>query len=133
MASQVFSGNSNFTYTNNTGQNARVVISYMESKANPSGISGRITILDYTLSLSWAGVSLSWGSVRAAFGGNKTVIGKNIAFLGGPGNFVDFSSSRDSISPSGAPVFPVEVLLAPGQTFSATCGIYNVVVIPENG
>jgi hypothetical protein len=28
---------------------------------------------------------------------------------------------------------PTELMLAPGQTFSAVCGVHNIVVIPENG
>jgi hypothetical protein len=28
---------------------------------------------------------------------------------------------------------PTELMLAPGQTFSAVCGVHNIVIIPENG
>jgi hypothetical protein len=28
---------------------------------------------------------------------------------------------------------PTELMLAPGETFNAVCGVYNIVVIPENG
>lgn len=41
MASQVFSGSSNPTYTNNTGQNVRVILNFLSSATT----------------ISWAGVS----------------------------------------------------------------------------
>jgi len=56
MASQVLSGASNPSYTNNTGQNVRIVINYMSGTAN-----GGIV-------LNWAGVSVS--ALLAAIGRN---------------------------------------------------------------
>ncbi len=63
MASQVLSGTSNPSYTNNTGQNVRIVINYMGSTT-----TGEIT-------LNWAGVSKSEGNLEA--------IGRNIASASG--------------------------------------------------
>lgn len=63
MASQVLSGSSNATYTNNTGQNVRIVINFMNSTT-----SGEIT-------LNWAGVSITQGNIEA--------IGRNIAAASG--------------------------------------------------
>ena len=110
MASQVLSGSSNPSYTNNTGQNVRVVINYMST----------------VVSLSWAGVSVSGGGTNSIAG----AIGRNLAFTtisGGDG--IAASNMRSGIDSS----LPTELMLAPGQTFSATCGVYNIVVIPEAG
>jgi len=46
MAAQVLSGSSDATYTNNTGENVRVIINFMESSSTG-------------LSISWAGISTS--------------------------------------------------------------------------
>ena len=43
MASQVLSGSSNPTYTNNTGQNVRVILNFLSSATT----------------ISWAGVSIN--------------------------------------------------------------------------
>jgi len=123
MASQVLSGSSNVSYTNNTGQNVRIVINYM--RGNVIDNAGNLTI-----GMSWAGVSITADIVA---------IGRNLAF-----NNVDSISSgimsannalgnstNQGIRFDGA--LPTELMLAPGQTFSASCGAYNVVVIPEAG
>ena len=65
MASQVLSGSSNVSYSNNTGQNVRIVINYMAG-ATVSGAPQYQSI-----SMSWAGVSAS-----APF----TAMGRNLAF-----------------------------------------------------
>lgn len=116
MASQVLSGSSNVSYTNNTGQNVRIVINYM------AGASGSIT-------MSWAGISAS-----SAF----SAIGRNLAFSNieitqgssAQGNPVALSANN-ALGGDGA--LPTELMLAPGQTFSASCGPYNIVIIPEAG
>jgi hypothetical protein len=162
MASQVLSGNSNPTYTNNTGQNVRIVINFMDSTVN-----GDIT-------MNWAGISISESDVES--------IGKNIAcanaFYGDyfwspftlwrwwfakgynlnpratlstqnaairlPVTEVEFTKTRrgfrrwlfsvDNISGFSLSVaLPLEIFLAPGQTFSAICGAYNIVAIKEDG
>ena len=169
MASEVFSGSSNFSYKNNTGQNVRVVINYMEA-SNVVNISNIFGQPSYNRSrgivFTWAGVSID---------STLLVIGRNLAT-----SFIDIkdapntpvyatplnnqitsvatyssygvvhndnaiattntfetsyagggSSTGSRTTGSGA--LPTEIMLRPGQTFSATCGVYNVVVIPENG
>lgn len=166
MASQVLSGNANPSYTNNTGQNVRIVINFMSSSS-----SGEITV-------NWAGVSVTRGNIEA--------IGRNIASASGfYGDFgfsgflpfgwwkkiqqtfypvsslgtqnlslrypgasttieTDFSrggwrrffregSTTEITTFSFSVAFPTEVFLAPGQNFSAICGPYNIVAIPEAG
>jgi len=115
MASQVLSGSSNVSYTNNTGQNVRIVINYMKSAT--SGASSNI-------SMSWAGVSVS---------ADLSIIGRNLAFAQ-----INASSTiiaNNAFSPGGAAGgLPTELMLASGQTFSATgINAYNIVVIPEAG
>jgi hypothetical protein len=164
MASQVLSGASNATYTNNTGQNVRIVINYMSGTA--TGIS-----------LNWAGVSVS--AALAAIGRNlassyidivdppnnpfrdsitntgtttqSTSISLAAATYPGYGvasnnnalartvtttETYTFSGSLQSpagTKTTGSGALPTELMLASGQTFSAQCGVYNIVVIPEAG
>lgn len=77
MASQVISGASNPTYSNNTGKNVRIILNFLSNAT----------------SVNWAGVSAVLSS--------------------GP--------------------LPSEIMLAPNQSFSATCGPYNIVVVKEDG
>lgn len=115
MASQVLSGASNATYTNNTGQNVRIVINYM---ATPS-------------SINWAGVSATASNVSA--------IGRNLAFSVGLSVTGALSCNNMALLDAGTTAetsnvrLPTELMLAPGQIFTATCGVYNVVIIPEAG
>jgi len=111
MASQVLSGSSNVSYTNNTGQNVRIVINYMDT---PN-------------SMSWAGVTKAASSVPLA-------IGRNLAFNNGTSLAVSSNNATSQESNELANfAFPTEIMIASGQTFSATCGAYNIVVIPEAG
>ena len=120
MASQVLSGSSNVSYTNNTGQNVRIVINFMAG--NPS-----------TITISWAGVS-----VNALY---PLAIGRNLA-MGGGLSVISPGGTMSLYAQNAVPIesyeqtnfaLPTELMLAPGQTFSATCGAYNIVVIPEAG
>jgi hypothetical protein len=143
MASQVLSGSSNVSYTNNTGQNVRVVINYMQGTVSqPTGDINTAPPLQSTsgstgITLSWAGVSVNAPATLA--------IGRNLACYVGSGselfsagsglalglnNMVVYDTSPSNRS-NGA--LPTELMLSPGQTFSAMCTAYNIVVIPEAG
>jgi len=113
MASQVLSGSSNVSYTNNTGQNVRIVINYMRSASTD--------VFNATITLNWSGVGVT---------AQLQAIGRNLAFSGTIGN-----NAIPIVSNSGPPItaLPTELMIAPGQTFSASCGAYNIVVIPEGG
>ena len=163
MASQVFSGASNPNYTNNTGQNVRVIINYMYATSE-----SRITI-------NWAGVSVAEDGVEA--------IGKNIAcgtawygdFLRSGFRFFlfffGFGTDKNPVTAISAQnvairlpriersftswtrgwfwwwrvpsqelagfsvsvALPLEIYLAPNESFSAECGAYNISVIKEDG
>ncbi len=133
MASQVLSGSSNVSYTNTTGQNVRVVINYMRGVSDGIG--------NFEISMSWGGGSASGSSVLA--------IGRNLAFSAGFRSSSGLSANTNpvtmtannmcihgGISANGElteAALPTEIMLANGQTFSASCGAYNIVVIPENG
>ena len=122
MASQVLSGASNPTYTNNTGQNVRVVINYMRGSdftpAIPADRFGRFgrDLIPSNLTINWAGVSVGGSATDQTM-----AIGRNIATNSGT------NRTGNGIG------LPTEIMLAPGQTFSAVCRVYNIVVIPENG
>lgn len=109
MAAQVLSGTSNVSYTNNTGQNVRVIINYM-SGAN--------------ISISWAAVTVS------ALG--LTAIGKNIAYISA--SSTDGNNAVTTATTGTSASLPTEIMLSAGQTFSASnITAYNIVVIPEAG
>lgn len=177
MASQVLSGASNPSYTNNTGQNVRIVINYMgavitriQIGSTPGPRSVPIYSTYYSISISWGGVSVS-SSLKA--------IGKSLAsaivYIKNPETYpistttstrtdsnaslsssnsttstsnsqsvtsgFGFCASNNAIFPidgsanfgSGSEALPTELMLAPNQTFSATCAEYNIVVIKEDG
>jgi hypothetical protein len=96
----------------------RLVINYMKNPA----------------SISWSGGSASASNVSA--------IGRNLAFNSG---IFGSGTSQASVAMSSnnmcvldgyettSVALPTELMLAAGQTFSATCGAYNIVVIPEAG
>ena len=114
MASQVLSGTGNVSYTNNTGQNVRVIINYC---SNTFTSGGEIVI-------SWAGVSVT---------ATTTAFGRNLAFN------PQYAGSTNMQGTNVANA-PTELMLAPGQTFSLSAGRvdrpngpYNIVVIPEAG
>ena len=110
MASQVLSGTSNVSYTNNTGQNVRIVINFMANVSN----------------MTWAGTVTT--SSTAAAGG----IGRNLAFWyrGGASSAIGNNGWNNSDNDF---CYPTEIMLSAGQTFSATCGAYNILIIPEAG
>ena len=118
MAATVLSGTGSVTYTNSTGQNVRVVINYM---ASPTAMSWSAT--------AGGTVSLSAGSV--------TAIGRNLAFNSGApgtnGSQVANNMILTNGSETGEVALPTELMLATGQTFSATCTSHNIVIIPEAG
>ena len=110
MAAQVLTGTGNVSYTNNTGQNVRIIINaYQFSSAT-------------TVSMSAGSSSFSASSVLG--------FGKNFAF----------SSTRTTASNMLSTVdggLPVEIMLQASQSFSvsstAASSSYNILVIPEAG
>ncbi len=140
MASTVLSGVSNPSYRNNTGQNVRIVINYMqsinstvlvtESQARPFLFNAPFP--QPSLVLTWAGLSVGkTGALETTI-----VIGRNLAsFTQKTNAATNNGNSLGTASRGGDENFalPTELMLAPGETFSAICGIYNIVVIPEEG
>ncbi len=187
MTKQVLSGIKRPTYTNNTTQNVRIIINYMESLSRyrvdstrvsgiPNGtivdsddprLGGRNLTSIYEITLNWAGVSVSNSNrePRSTFdsqpfgpfaigkslatyiiksssgGGGTTFIGGATDGTGAPlqeiavgGGVALAVVSNNAYSSGGMTVLlPTEILLAPGQTFSAVCGKHNIIAIPENG
>lgn len=150
MASEVRSGNGNVSYTNNTGQNVRVVINFMQSK-DLSPEKGGITI-------TWAGVTVSAPNAHS--------IGRNLAAVNqvrierqnydNTGNLANSYTTKlngsdkkgygyaalngiNMVSVEGPTAqqqnmaLPTEIMLRNGDTFSAICGPYNIVIIREDG
>lgn len=139
MASQVFSGTSNPSYTNNTGQNVRIVINFMlaQTLSPPTGGVAAAPTMGTSgntgITLTWAGVSVNAPGALA--------MGRNLAYHMGGGDVsagLNFSSNNMVPYESGAAQgsnggLPTEIMLRNGETFSARCGIYNIVVIREDG
>lgn len=170
MASQVLSGATNASYTNNTGQNVRLIINYMSNVTSMTWAGVTVTASSTTIGKDIQNIT---GELRGAVPGNQvsqtgtqtvneaeisttkaslvTTDANNLtAFFpyGGANNF--------NITPTGAgsgytqnewsanlfyvPLtisrggnFPVELMLANGQSFSSICGAYNAIVIKEDG
>jgi hypothetical protein len=165
MTSQVLSGTSNPSYTNNTTQNVRVVINYMYSNSED------------IITINWAGQSITEGNVEAigkniacgsAFYGDYFTFGWN--FFNWFSLFTRPSNPRSALSTQNVAIklpttqarfsrvvrgwdlwyrntsstseisgfslsiaLPLEIFLAPGQTFSAVCGPHNILVLKEDG
>ena len=159
MASQVLSGTSNPSYTNNTGQNVRLLMNYIAN----------------CTSMTWAGVTVTGDStvgkdVMTINGEVRSFEGSGSAGQPGPlavsstkatGYFTStatvgskiqtqaprlggstYLGSDDvatanvhfiplTITPGGE--FPTELVLADGEAFSALSGAFNIVVIKEDG
>jgi len=120
MASQVLSGGNTqtFTYTNNTGQNVRIVINFCSIQ----------TSVNYG-TMSWAGVNLSLPF------NSSCSFGRNLAYSytsTGHGNNMYFPTTTGG-------AIPTELMIANGQSFAINANTggniyaYNIVVIPENG
>ena len=133
MASQVLTGTGDVTYTNNTGQNVRIVINYMRIDNDSSQNFGSITV-------SFGGVSTN---VRT-YGGT---IGRGIAGTTrdtGSGATASQNFAKELLTAGEIEGVPLEIILAPTETFSVvgnananvaniTLGAHNIVVIPEAG
>jgi len=86
MASQVLSGSTDVGYTNNTGQNVRVIINYMGGT---------------DISISWAGVSVSSTGLSA--------IGRNLAYTSASSTSSNNSLTLDLTGTAAA--LPTEIML----------------------
>lgn len=155
MASQVLSGSSNPSYTNNTGQNVRVIINYMASctsmnwagvsisgTSSPVGkevmtINGELRTvflpggtgtgaLDVSGSKASGTVTISGGSIQVS--SNPLISNNSFGFVSDSANlfYVPLTVTRGG-------TFPNELVLSDGQSFSAVSGAYNIVVIREDG
>ena len=140
MASQVLNGSGPVSYTNNTGENVRVIINYL--KINNVGPNPNNVIM-------------SFGSASAStkFGSNpkSTTLGKNLGYVfrlataGGSALQANNAETDDfAFDNDDGFALPTEVMLAPNETFSISMqntqfgfsnaiGSYNIVIIPEGG
>ena len=118
MAAQVLSGTGALTYTNNTGENVRIVINYLQVEgSHPHG-----------------GGSMSWGGGASVSFPTQVTFGRNLAATREHGQNVG------RVSNSVFDGAPTEIALANGDTFSFSAQsynnanyTYNILVIPESG
>ena len=118
MAAQVLSGTGALAYTNNTGENVRIIINFLRI-GNSAG----------TMSFG-GGVSISMQE--------GTSYGKNLAFISASSHDSLIGSNQDGGNTQGSKDgIPMEIALANGDTFSVSGGsggnLYNILVIPESG
>jgi len=112
MATQVSSGTGNINYTNNTGQNVRVIVYYFETTTSNStvtigGMQG-LTVPGYTM----LGKYIAYHNDQGSYGGSQTNTGGYNTRFG----------------------MPTEFALANTQTFTSTnTKSYNLLIIPEGG
>jgi hypothetical protein len=119
MASQVLSGASNASYTNNTGQNVRLIINYMSN----------VTEMRWNLNLP--NVSLSPDAFAVITSSTGITVGKNVPISYTSTNVT--TGSPLTLTPITNSTFPVELMLPNNFTFTSICGAYNIIVIKEDG
>jgi hypothetical protein len=188
MASQVLSGATNASYTNNTGQNVRLIINYMSNVTSMTwagvnvtasattigkdiqniygefrqAVRGTITNISGSTGGSYGGLSETYGGQiqQLVVSSTKVVTVEGSGTLGyfrlpasSNNNFNEFYASTNfslsggvkggvisypnifyvPLTVSRGGNFPVELMLANGQVFSAVCGAFNAIVIREDG
>jgi len=143
MASQVLSGSGNPSYTNNTGQNVRVIINYLASCTSMTWAGVTVTPPAAT-TVSKDNLQVQTSQVSVPITGSIASPTGNILLVtpyspsGSPGSINVGSGSLSTIayvptSIGPAVNLPVEVVLAPTQSFGAVSGAYNIIVIKEDG
>ncbi len=131
MAATVLSGTGNVSYTNNTGQNVRIITNYLKAKENT------------TLTISVSGTNGTFSmSLSGGTQNDGVAIGRGLAYSftsANAGNTsASLASANMSLTNNGDPV-ATEVAIEPNQTYSITKsggGLdqdYNLIVIPESG
>ena len=163
MASQILSGSANPSYTNNTTQNVRVVINYMYSNsediitinwAGQSITEGNVEAIGKNIACGSAFYgdyfTFGWPFFRwfSAFTRPSTprsaLSAQNVAIKLPTsqerfsrvvrGWFLWYRTGTTEISGFSLSIaLPLEIFLAPGQTFSAVCGPHNILVLKEDG
>ena len=126
MAATVLNGKGNVSYTNNTGQNVRLVFNFLKKEGSS----------DATITVS---NSTGDNLIMSLLG--DCVIGKNLAFLDTVTNAYNISgiAGQNAFTnhAGGMEGLPTEVAMGAGETFSivASDGYihYNIIVIPEAG
>ena len=115
MAAQVLTGTTSFTYTNNTGQNVRLIVYYLEtsSSGNPA-------------------VTFNGSGMGAVNIPKSSRIGKYVAAHNDQGTYGNNHANEGGYNTRFA--FPCEFVMANGDSFSSNGVVkYNVLVIPEGG
>ena len=140
MAATVYTGRKqNFTYTNNTGGNVRVIIYWLY--VDQTHGADRLTMRWGTQTSSSWPTNASYKNWAESYdwGGSKDFhMGKNIMSSNGQ----DHVSSNAKADSSGSFAYPSEIYLADGHVFEITSTGstsdvqerimgYNIVVIPE--
>lgn len=124
MASEAFSGTGNFSYTNSTSENQRVIINWMLARPYfNQGTTSRS--IQSTIVLRWNNVQSPDTRIPGIYKNMETDVLLDQQYLNVRTVIVGFRGL------SGLTGLPNEIMLAPGHTFTAECLSYNIVIIPE--
>lgn len=146
MASQVLSGANNASYTNNTGQNVRLIINYMSNVTSMTWAGVTVNATATTIGKSiqsnaitttgTINVPATRGILVGRIDGAGTI--RASAFVTEPGAILTLDAQTSTINTTtvvseSANRFPTELMLANGETFSSVCGAFNAIIIKEDG
>jgi hypothetical protein len=155
MASQVLSGASNASYTNNTGQNVRLIINYMSNVTSMTWAGVTVTASSTTIGKDIPSVTITTstgtittpqttgllkGRIGPSTAGGNNILDPSGSFPSKGGAYITLDGQTSNINvttttttSSSSNRFPIELMLASGQSFSAVCSAYNAIVIKEDG
>jgi hypothetical protein len=151
MASQVLSGATNASYTNNTGQNVRLIINYMSNVTSMTWADVTVTASSTTIGknvpISYSATNFSMILPTGTLNASNTSASNDAARITLRGTVAYITGAKTAtgqdipapatgtlnLTPSTNSNFPIELMLANGQTFSAVCGAYNIISIKEDG
>ena len=150
MASQVLSGASNASYTNNTGQNVRLIINYMSNVTSMTWagvtVTASATTIGKDVPISYSATNftmiiptgtLAADNTSASNDAARIKLRGTVSYIGGKtitGADVPAPATGTlNLTPTTNTSFPIELMLADGESFSSVCGAYNAIVIKEDG
>ena len=138
MTAEIHSGTGNFSYTNSTGGNVRVIIGHVlvntGASGNEMGIKMRFgpTNSDYVFQLQGGSNQQVYGTGRYITGANPAAGNYATGAVGGPGGFIGSNkTARESM-------FVSDVWLADGHSIdiktideSYPLKSWNIITVPE--
>ena len=150
MASQVLSGANNASYTNNTGQNVRLIINYMSNVTSMTwagvNVTASATTIGKNVPISYSATNftmsiptgtLAAGNISASNDASRINLRGTVSYITGQrtntgADIPALASGTLNLTPS-TNKFPTELMLANGEKFDSVCGAFNAIIIKEDG